>query len=339
MSDSSRPFFTIITPVYNGGEAYRACLEAFGRSTFKDWEMIVVDDGSTDGSDVRATEFGAKVLRTTGRVGPGAARNQGAKEARGEFVFFIDADCEVAPDTLERAAAALKADPGLDALFGSYDDTPAGKTLVSQYKNLQHHFVHQTGAPEATTFWSGCGAMRTTRFLELGGFDVELFPRPSIEDIELGYRLKAAGGRIRLDRDVQVKHHKVWTIPNLVKVDIFDRGIPWTLLTLERGDVVESDLNLEWKAKASVALACLVAACLVLAVFAPWLLWAAAGCGTLLLLLNADFYGFFLKKKGLFFTIASVPLHWFYFLYCAVAYVLGHWKHLTRKRAAPVDAT
>lgn len=330
MSDST-PFFTIITPVYNGGKAYRECLDAFRRSTFTDWEMIVVDDGSTDGSDRLAEEFGAKVLRTSGRVGPGAARNQGAQEARGDFVFFIDADCEVAPDTLERAAAALKADPGLDALFGSYDDSPKGTTLVSQYKNLQHHFVHQTGAVDATTFWSGCGVMRRTRFLELGGFDVELFPKPSIEDIELGYRLKAAGGRIRLDRDVQVKHHKVWKLGNLVMVDIFDRGIPWTLLTLERGPVVENDLNLEWKAKASVALACLLVACLAAAIVLPVLLWAAAACGVLLLILNADFYGFFLKKKGLLFTIASVPLHWLYFLYCAVAYVLGHWKHMARR--------
>ena len=74
---------------------------------------------------------------------------------------------------------------------------------------------------------------------------------------------------------------------------------------------------------------------LVAAVVFPWSLAAAAVCGVLLLILNADFYGFFLKKKGLLFTIASVPLHWFYFLYCAVAYVLGHWKHLTRRR---VDA-
>jgi hypothetical protein len=326
------PFYSIIVPVWNGGAAFRACLDALRRSTFSDWELIVVDDGSTDGSDALAGQAGATLLRTSGRVGPSAARNLGAGTARGEFVFFIDADCEVHPETLERAAKALRADPGLDALFGSYDDAPAARTLVSQYKNLQHHFVHQHGSPDAATFWSGCGVMRRTRFLELGGFDVARYPRPSIEDIELGYRLRKAGGRIRLDKDVQVKHHKKWTLSGLVQVDVFDRGIPWTLLMLERPEIIVPDLNLRWQGKASVALAVLLVPLLVASVVDPRLLLAAAAVALLLLMLNLDFYGFFLRKRGLLFTLASVPLHWFYFAYCAVAYAMGQARFRLARR-------
>jgi glycosyltransferase involved in cell wall biosynthesis len=326
------PFYSIIVPVWNGGSAFRACLDAMRRSTFSDFELIVVDDGSTDGSDALAERAGAALLRTSGRVGPSAARNLGAGTARGEFVFFIDADCEVHPETLERAAKALRADPGLDALFGSYDDAPAARALVSQYKNLQHHFVHQHGSPDAATFWSGCGVMRRTRFLELGGFDVARYPRPSIEDIELGYRLRKAGGRIRLDKDVQVKHHKRWTLSGLVRTDVFDRGIPWTLLTLERPEIIVPDLNLRWQGKASVALAVVLAGVLLASPFDPRLLLTAAAVALLLLLLNRDFYGFFLRKRGLLFTLASVPLHWFYFAYCAVAYALGHVRFRLARR-------
>ncbi|MGQ0720461.1 MAG: glycosyltransferase family 2 protein [Candidatus Eiseniibacteriota bacterium] len=329
-------YFSVIVPVWNGGTAFRACLAALSRSTFRDWELIVVDDGSTDGSDALAEQAGAQLLRTNGRVGPGAARNQGAAQARGEFVFFVDADCEVAPETLERAAKALRADPGLDALFGSYDDAPVARTLISQYKNLQHHFVHQHGSPEAATFWSGCGVMRRTRFLELGGFDVARYPRPSIEDIELGYRLRRAGGRIRLDKDVQVKHHKKWTLRGLVQTDVFDRGIPWTLLTLERPEIIVPDLNLRWQGKASVAASVLLVLLLVASLLEPRTLAAAAAVGVLLLVLNLDFYRFFLRKRGLLFMLASVPLHWFYFAYCAVAYAMGQARfRLARRPSRP----
>ena len=75
MNQLSSPLISIIIPVYNGGYPFICSLLALERSTFKDWELIVVDDGSTDESAAIASKFGAKVLQTTGREGPGAARN------------------------------------------------------------------------------------------------------------------------------------------------------------------------------------------------------------------------------------------------------------------------
>ena len=85
--------------------------------------------------------------------------------------------------------------------------------MVSQYRNLLHHFVHQEGNPEASTFWAGCGAVRRAAFDAVAGYDEARFRRPSIEDIELGYRLRRAGYRIRLDRDLQCTHLKRWRLP------------------------------------------------------------------------------------------------------------------------------
>ena len=67
-------------------------------------------------------------------------------------------------------------------------------------------------------------------FLEYGGFDPRLYPRPAIEDIELGYRLTRAGHRIVLARDVLATHMKRWTLPEMIRTDIFRRGVPWMLL-------------------------------------------------------------------------------------------------------------
>jgi hypothetical protein len=80
-------------------------------------------------------------------------------------------------------------------------------------------------------------------FLAIGGFDTVRFPRPQIEDIELGYRLRDAGGRIVLDPTVQGTHLKQWTFWRMLRTDVIDRGIPWMRLLLERRGRTRTSLN------------------------------------------------------------------------------------------------
>lgn len=250
MSDISE--ISVIIPSHNAAQHLPECLRCLAESSIAPLEVIVVDDCSTDGSRQIAGEFGAKVLSTERRSGPAAARNLGARNARGRILFFLDADVCVHPDTIERVAEAFARDPSLDAVIGSYDDSPGCQDFLSQYKNLMHSFVHQTANHEAGTFWSGCGAIRKDVFLDFGGFD-ESYDRPAIEDIELGYRLRSGGRRILLDRDIQVKHLKRWTFWGLVKTDILCRGVPWTELIL-RDRHMPNDLNVHLSQRVSVAL-------------------------------------------------------------------------------------
>jgi hypothetical protein len=173
-------------------------------------------------------------------------------------LYFIDADVLVRPDTVRQIRTAFAEDASLDALIGSYDDSPDSGDFLSQYKNLMHHFVHQRARREACTFWSGCGAIRREVFLEHGGFD-ESYDRPAIEDIELGYRLFQAERKMILDPEIQVKHLKKWTFWGLLKSDVLDRGIPWTELIL-RDRRMPNDLNLQLSQRVSVALAFILVA-------------------------------------------------------------------------------
>lgn len=324
------PFFSVVVPVLNGGPVFREALEALQRSSFRDYELWVVDDGSIDDSRTHAESSGARLLRTRGRQGPGAARNLGSRHARGEFLLFLDADCVVGEETLRKAAAVLSDEVALDALFGSYDDEPSAAGWVAQYKNLQHHWVHQQGDPEASTFWAGCGAVRRRVFLDLGGFDEARFPRPTIEDIELGYRLRRSGRRIRLAKDVQVKHHKAWTLRSVIQSDLLDRGIPWSELLAGREGPAD-ELNLGWTGRLSVVSVVLLAVSLPLALVEPrWALLAGA-MTVALLWLNRDFYRFLAAKKRLRFLLAAVPLHGLYYLNCAIAFPLGHLRYRWRK--------
>ena len=247
------PTVSVVIPAYNAARTLELCLKSLTEADLPPLECIIVDDGSTDSTVEVARRYGAKILSTGGRKGPAKARNQGAREAKGDVVFFIDADICLHRNTLSRVAHGFAADPGVDAIIGSYDDSPEQQDVLSMYRNLMHRYVHQQGRAEASTFWSGCGAIRRSVFLQHGGFD-ESYRRPAIEDIELGYRLVAAGHRIHLDRSLEVKHLKRWTFLNLVKTDIFDRGMPWTELILRDGNM-PNDLNIQLSQRVSVALA------------------------------------------------------------------------------------
>jgi glycosyltransferase involved in cell wall biosynthesis len=323
--------------VYNGGDLFRRCLEAIYHASETDWELIVVDDGSTDGSERLARQFGAKVVATPSRLGPAAARNLGARLARGDYLFFVDADCELHPDTLARIAQTFRTNPDLDALFGSYDDAPGAPNFIAQYKNLFHHYVHQHSGEVASTFWTGCGAIKRTRFLALGGFDLQRYRRPAIEDIDLGYRLKLAGGQIRLVKEVQVKHLKAWTFWTLLRSDIFDRGIPWTRLIL-RDKTFMSDLNLQTHNRVSVVAVYALLLSGLVSLWYPQALGIAAGLAFLLLWLNLHLYRFFYRKRGGRFTLGVIPMHWLYYFYNGVSFGCGmllHWQEQFKAEVIP----
>ena len=241
----------MIIPAYKAAAHLRITLERLAKSTVAH-ECIVVDDGSPDDTVEVAKSFGAKVLSTGGRRGPAYARNLGAKVATGDVLFFIDADVCVYPETVARVVTEFSQDPRLDALIGSYDDSPQSQDFLSQYKNLMHCYTHQNSRRQACTFWSGCGAIKKTVFEEHSGFS-EDYQRPAIEDIELGYRLAQAKRKVLLDPQLQVKHLKAWSFVSLIKTDIFDRGIPWTELIL-RDKHLPNDLNLQLSQRVSVAL-------------------------------------------------------------------------------------
>lgn len=304
---------SVVVPAYNSARELPECLSALIRSTAAALEVIVIDDASTDDTAAVAAGLGVTVVRLARNCGPGGARNVGGHAARGDIVFFVDADVVVAPDAIERVMRTFEAEPDLAAVFGSYDSRPRAPGVVSQYRNLLHHFVHQTGSPEAWTFWGACGAIRRSVFLSLGGFDAGRFPRPSIEDIELGYRLRAAGHRLRLDRQLQGTHLKQWRLLTVIRTDIARRAVPWARLILSSGSIPD-DLNLKLEQRVSSGLVGLAA---VLTVFSPLrveLLGLAAAAVAGMVLLNRRLFLFFLRERGLRFALACVPLHLLYYL-------------------------
>jgi O-antigen/teichoic acid export membrane protein/glycosyltransferase involved in cell wall biosynthesis len=335
---SAHPTLSVIVPVYNATDDLKRCLDALAASQYNDFDVLVVDDGSTEPVESLVRQHGFGYLRLDGPGGPARARNRGVACVRGRYVVFIDADVCVHHDTLARFAARFAGDPTIDAVVGAYDDAPAAPQFLSQYKNLLHHYVHQRFDGEIRTFWSGCGAMRRELFMAFGGFNEQRYRRPAIEDIELGTLVSAARHRIVLDSRIKGKHLKRWTLWNLLKTDIFDRGIPWVRLMLRTG-VITNSLNTESRQRCSIALAYVTVLSTLVAVW-----WPLAWIGVALLAgavtrLNRDFYRYLVARRGLWFTVRVIPLHWLYFGYCGGCVVWGILSHYLTGDAAAASKT
>jgi GT2 family glycosyltransferase len=281
-------------------------------------EVIVVNDGSTDNTGEAAASLGARVIASAGRCGPGAARNLGARHAQGDIFWFVDSDVLVRSDAVQHIQHTL-AEHDYVAVFGSYDDAPPARNFLSQYKNLVHHHYHQNGRGEASTFWAGCGAVRKGAFVAAGGFDELRYPRPSIEDIELGYRLRAAGGRIWLAAELQGTHLKIWTLRGLLTTELRDRALPWAFLLLSRGHSGD-ELNIAVTERIRALIACLSGVSVVTSLTGLTSWWIPSALLAMALAANLELFALFRRRNGLLFALGGLLFHQLYYLYSTAAY-------------------
>jgi len=301
------PSLSVVVPATDAPATLDECIRAIEAAVDSPGELIVVD--------------------TPRGVGPAAARNAGARRSSGDVIVFVDSDVAVHPDAFARIQAAFAIDPTLTALFGSYDDDPRAGGVVSDFRNLLHHYVHQTAAGPATTFWAGLGAIRRDAFVASGGFDERSFPQPSIEDIDLGMRIVDRGGRIVLDPLLQGKHLKRWTLTGMIDTDFAARGVPWVTLLLRRGSG-STALNLGWRHRTTA-----VASLALVSALARKRLPLSAGLLVLIITLNQSFYRLLLRQRGAGAAAAGLPLHIVHHLVGVAALPAGARRHLLARRS------
>jgi GT2 family glycosyltransferase len=324
------PRVSVVVPFHRNLGQLEQCLK--GLQPLPEWaDVLVVADGAVQRPHELAARFGASVLEVEGPRGPAVARNRGAAATDGDILVFIDTDVVAAPGTLERLREVFVRDPGVAAVFGAYDEMPGDAGFMSQYRNLSHRYFHQISRREAKTFWAGLGAITRDAFEGVGGFD-ERFARPCVEDIDLGYRVSARGGRIVIDPSIHGCHLKRWTLRSGIVTDVRDRGIPWTQLILKFGRL-DNDLNLRTNQRIAVALAYLLITSIALTGLSE--IWAgiAAGATGALAMLNWRYYKFFFERRGLWFGVRVFPVHVVHHLCNGVSFMVGSAIFLSTRAA------
>lgn len=220
------PSVSVIIPAYNAGRTLRPCLQSVIATDYDgEVEIIVVDDGSSDDTCNIVNELGCQLIRRGSNGGPARARNAGAIAARGEVLFFLDADTRMRRDTIREAVHVLGRE-GVGAVTGMYEAEPINSGFFQRYyAYLKFHTFTASAADRITAFGGQCGAVYKRVFERVGGY------RPiqwgmDIENEELGYRINQSS-TVALGRRVRVGHN----FPTLRKLlFVFMNRVYWWVL-------------------------------------------------------------------------------------------------------------
>ncbi len=209
---------SIVIPARNSSHTLKQVLEAISPELTRHDELIVADDGSTDGSKELAGSLGARVIPNSGRPGAAGARNEGAREASGDWVLFVDSDA-VAPKGWRRMLQSA-IDQGPSAVQAVYSPQAVGGDAATFYKNFYYYYTFTRRIRDRHI--TGCGtfffAVDRNLFRELGGFD-DRIPGATVEDADFAARLTGAGGKILLKTDIEVLHLRCYTISQLMSYE------------------------------------------------------------------------------------------------------------------------
>ncbi|MDP8257325.1 MAG: glycosyltransferase [Candidatus Alcyoniella australis] len=316
---------TVVIPFRNAEATIERCVERLRSSSRPPDEIVLVDDASEDQGFERLSQIDGLIhIRNLDPRGAAYARNVGAAAGSGDVLLFVDADVLAQPDAIELIERRLEQDPTLGGVFGAYTAHTEPRNFASVYKNLVHHYTHRQSAGPIDTFWAGCGALRREAFQAVGGFD-QSFAAASVEDIDLGYRLSAAGIKVEIDPRIQVTHVKRYTLAGLIISDLKFRAVPWTALMVRRRRFTPV-LNLKPHNLIAAGLAAaalpVLAALLLLGLWT----WAVALLGATLIgwaALNRGLLGFVLRTRGLPFAARFALMHLLSHVYSALGLAVG----------------
>jgi GT2 family glycosyltransferase len=299
--------------MHNCADVIGPCLSALEHSDHDCFEVIAVDDASTDRTVEEASRHRCRVVRMEQNRGSSGARNRGVCEARGDTFVFVDSDVVVGSDTLRRLEWAIERNAS-DAVVGIYTPQHVHPERASRYKNLWIRWSYLQCAHERINwFFTACAAISRTAFLAVGGFDERLRSEGALDDIEFGHRLAAQGGEIFLDKNLQVSHLKRFRIRSLLRND-FRRASSWAGYAVRHrglGRVLREGhfANVDWSEIGGIAIVFkTLAATALIPLLGSW----AAGAALFGVLaygwITLPMLVYFGAHHGLGFALASLPI-------------------------------
>jgi len=272
----ARPDYSVIVPAYRAADVVGACVRALAQQTVDRarYEIIVVDDGSTDATADIARETGADRVLRIAHGGPAAARNAGIEAAQGEIVLFTDADCEPAEDWVTQMVAPF-GDPQVMGVKGTYRTKQP--SLIARLVQLEFEVRYERMAelPRIDFVDTYAAGYRRALFVMHGVFDTAYI---AAEDVDLSFRLTRAGHWLVFAPDAWVWHRHPATLWRyLARKARF--GYWRALLYVRYPDKISGDAHTDPALKPQFALVALLGLAVIVGVF-----WRPAWIAALLLL-------------------------------------------------------
>ncbi len=328
------PLVSVIIPVKNGGGTIDACLRSIRRSYYDRYEIIVVDDHSTDNSCEIASAYPCTVLHVADGTGANAARNFGAAHAKGEILLFIDSDIVISRETILDITETL-GEGAVDAVVGIYTAKHRHESFVSQYKNLWVRYSYMKSSPAIDWLFGAISGIQRAAFERLGGFNADLLARHGNDDVELGKRFAEAHLTITLNMDIEVEHLKQYTVSSFVKNE-FHRSAGFARLAKRLGEVAMSfgrgfvNVPATFIISTLLTLVLLIIGAADIAGLAPR--WLTIGLISLYFILNIRFLNYLEQVRGLFAMIVMIPIMVLDHLICLFGATIGVMQSLARRQ-------
>jgi glycosyltransferase involved in cell wall biosynthesis len=329
------PLVSVVIPVKNGAATLDACLWSIRRSYYKNIEVIVVDDHSSDGTVEMAKKFNTTVLEVENGRGANNARNVGAGHAKGDILVFIDSDVVVTRETFLGIVETLESG-GYDAVVGLYTARHRHERFVSQYKNLWVRYSYIKSPPAIDWLFGAISGIRREAFEKLGGFNVDLLAQHGHDDVELGKRFARANLSITLNMDIEVEHLKNYTLRSFIKNE-YHRSLGFVELAMRFGEISQSVRKGFVNVYPMFVLSTLVpvvVAVLLLAGFEGWIPdWklAIGAVIALYLLMNIRFLNYLEQVRGLFAMVAMIPFLFIDHVVCLIGSTVGMVRGLMKR--------
>ena len=245
------PLVSVVVPAYNAAPYIGATLESVFAQTFRDLEVLVVNDGSPDTPDLEialeARQSQIRYIRQENR-GPGSARNAGIRSARGNYIAFLDSDDFWLPHHLAKQVEHLQADPSLQMVYANglclRGDVPVGILFDTSPQSLPIDLdclLHE----RSTVITSSVVALRQA-LLNIGMFDEQL---RRVEDYDLWLRLAQSGGRISFTREIQIGHRQAnglaadWKLMRRALIQVYEKHLAVGILNEQQARFVRQKIH------------------------------------------------------------------------------------------------
>lgn len=225
---------SVIIPCHNKAETIGRCLKAALASDHPDFEVIVVDDGSTDDSVGIIREYSCKAIVLKEQAGASKARNTGAQNSSGDLLFFTDADCLLEENTLSRADQAMMKEGDEVIMGGTYTAEPFDQDFFSRFQSIFVNYSETKDADDPDYIATHAMVVSFRTFKEIGGFPEDFLP--IIEDVEFSHRARKAGYRLMVLPGLKVKHIFDFSLVKSVK-NAYVKSRYWTMYSLGNRDL------------------------------------------------------------------------------------------------------
>ncbi len=327
----SETFISIVIPNFNNASTISKCLEVIFSSRYRNFEVIVVDDCSDDNSVDVIKGFPCRLIELKEHCGTSKARNTGALNSEGDFIFFIDSDCLIKEDTLSIINKTISSIDRDVIVGGTYSIMPYDSGFFNQFQAVFVNYF-ETRRPDKPDYIAA-HAMVINReiFMKSEGFPERFMP--IIEDVEFSHRLKKQGYRLIINPEIEVRHifnfnlHR--SVKNAIKKTMF-----WSMYSLKNRDVLKDSGTASIELKVSVTTIFLNTI-----LFLWWLfvdnvsfLYLIALLLLLNITLNSGLFKAFYKASGLKFCVTS-SLYYItlYSLSVGTGSIMGIIKYLLKR--------